>query len=65
MGLEVGPEVGVEAARRTGENLFLLSSLFWPLLFFWKEWLNKMPHLSLPLPRIICSCHSEEVPGLP
>ena len=27
MGLEVGPEVGVEAARRAGENLFLLSSL--------------------------------------
>ena len=64
MGLEVGPEVGVEAARRTGENLFLLSSLFWPLPIFVKEWLNKMPHLSLPMSRIICSCHSEEVPGL-
>ena len=24
MGLEVGPEVGVEAARRTGENFFAL-----------------------------------------
>ena len=67
MGLEVGPEVGVEAARRTGENLFLLSSLFLPLPILVKDCLNRMPHLnhSLPLPRIICSCHSEEVPRLP
>ena len=44
--------------------IFSFAHFLCRLLIFVNEWLDKMVHLSLPMPRIICSCHSEEVPGL-
>ena len=57
VGLEVGPEVGVEAARRTGEiNLAFLIFFLLTISLIWSHFCGKVES-NLFVPRNVRSCH--------